>query len=315
MERVIHLIDFQNMVYRYASALNLSVEVAGVEVNTSVLYGLLKYIKSIHNPTIFCLEGYPKLFKYYDPSYKGNRSKEKEDKVSVPMSDVIKVCCFYATMRGIDVKFAFSPNQEADQVVASIQKALFNKRLQLFQSESPETDFFWKRYTSLKYTKLQLPEVDRVLIKTTDSDMYQLIDERTGIANQLSDNTGVRETPKAVNHLPPGTIPVYKAFVGDKSDNVPSVIKGFSEKRFLSIITDVLTDKVDLEKFINLTREHKKYNGAEDLQKHVMEKGNLDRLSINQKITTLTFYSMPWSLIPKDYDSVVSLIDKYKLKL
>lgn len=315
MERVLHLVDFQNTVYRYASSMNLTVEVAGVKISTSVLYGLLKYIKSIHNPTIFCLEGYPKLFKYYDPLYKGNRSKEKEDGVNVPVSDIIKICCFYASLRGIDIKFAYSPNQEADQVISSLQKAVFNRRLQIFQPENPSNDFYWKRYASLKPVKMEIPEVDRILIKTTDSDMYQLMDERTRIANQLSDNVGVDKTPKAVNFLPPETIPVYKAFVGDKSDNIPSVVKDFSTKRFFSIISDVLTDKTDLEKFILLTRDRKKYKGAEDLQNHILEQNSLNRLSVNHKMTTLGFYSMPWSLVPKNYDSVVSLVEKYKIKL
>lgn len=312
----LHLIDFQNMMYRYSNAMHLSVVYNGVTINTSALYGLVKYCKSLKAPTIFCLEGYPKLFKSYYPEYKGTRNSEKEEEVTVPLADVISIASVVAAMQGIYCRFCFSPNQEADQVVASLSKAVFNKRLQLFQSEEPSSDFYWKRLSKLEYHKLDLPDgITDVLIKTTDSDMYQLIDEQVSLTNNLADNEGTRKTPKAVHHIAHYSIPVYKAFVGDVSDNVPNLVKEFPKDRFLKIIEDIITDTKELDEFITKTRVGVPYPGAEDLQNYLQKHKTFKQLVINRNITTLTFYSMPWSVTPPDSYDLPSVLKKYKVRL
>lgn len=304
------------MVYRYASTMNLSVKINGVAVNTSILYGVLKYVKSIQHPTVFCLEGYPSLFKSYYPQYKGNRSKEKDDEVQVPIFDIITCAQAVVEARGLYCKFVYSPNQEADQVVASLTKALFNERLRLFGPGDPASDFYWKRYRKLKPVKFLYPaDVDSVLIKTTDSDMYQLIQPGVKIAKELSDNEGGTETPKAVKGIAYPAIPVYKALVGDVSDNIPNLVKDFPQKRLFQILDDVITTRAELDHFITATQAKEKYQGAEDLQRHLLREGRLAQLKLNRNITTLDFYSMPWELRVPDQVQAIDVIEKYKIKL
>lgn len=314
---MIHLVDFQNTVYRYASATNLSVKVNGVEVSTSVLYGLVKYCKSLQYPTIFCVEGQPKVFKQLYPQYKGNRNKEKDESVQVPISDVIAIAYLVAKMSGAVCKFAYSPFQEADQVVASLTYAAKNPRLQLFGPQAaPEDDYYFERYRPLRAERFPKFKSDQVLIKSTDSDMTQLMAlGGVRIATKLSDNEGSYKTPKAVQHVSPELIPVYKAFQGDVSDNIPSVIDGFSKKRFEQIMSDVIEDSKDLEKFIRMTRLNERFEGAVDLQKFIRDNGKLTQLSINHKISALGFYSMPYELVPpEDYD-LLKKLNLYHIRL
>lgn len=313
---MIHLIDFQNMAYRYASAMHLTSKVSGVVIDTSVLYGLVKYVKSIQAPTIFCLEGYPKLFRSYLPEYKGTRNKEASENNTVPTHELIATALFAAECYGKDVQFAFAPNCEADQTVASLVEATFNPRLTVFQPYRPEEDFYWKRYRKLDQSQIRMPKSEEVLIKTTDSDMYQLIRPGVKIANQLSDNVGTTATPKAVDFVEPSEIPVRKAFLGDSSDNVPAILnKDFDIKRFWRILHDILPTLQDLRQFIRSTELNQKVQGAEDLQLYITKNNKLKALKINQEVTTLRFFSMPWAVtVPSNYD-VLSVIEKYKLRI
>lgn len=294
--------------------MQLSVNIKGVEVSTSALYGVLKYVKQIHNPTIFCLEGYPKLFRTYYPKYKSNRSKE-EATISVPIYEIVAVCIKYAQAHNIDCTFVFAPNQEADQVIASLCKALNNPKLQLFGPQPLESDFYWKRYSKLSVDKFIMPKADNILIKSTDSDMYQLMSTNIRVAKDLSDNVGVTETPKAVHHLPPQTIPVYKAFMGDISDTVPNLVKGFSTDRFFQILSDVIEDSHDLDDFITKTQNSLKYLGAEDLQAFITKYNLLKQLKVNRNITTLDFYSMPWKLTVPTTMDVDAIVSKYRINI
>lgn len=313
---MVQLIDFQNMIYRYSSALNLSVKVNGVEVSTSALYGLIKFIRSTHYPMVFCLEGYPKLFKKYIPQYKGNRSKDFEEKVGVPLYDIVSIASTVAKMVGIECKFAFSPNQEADQVIASLSKAYFNKRLSLFQPDPVESDFYSARLKGLNFVRFQTKETDRVLIKTTDSDMYQLIvPDKVGLTNKLDSYEGLTETPKAVQHLPYYTIPVYKTLMGDISDNIPSLVKGFPKERLTKIFGDAVTTSEELDKFISMTLQGVSYTGAEDLQKFLQKKDLVHQMQANRNVAVLDFYSMPYEVqAPADYD-IMAALKKYRIRL
>lgn len=304
------------MAYRYASAMNLTTKVSGVVVDTSVLYGLIKYVKSIQYPTVFCLEGNPKLFRRYLPEYKGTRNKEASETNYVPAHEIIATALFVAESWGKDVQFAFAPNCEADQTVASLVEANFRPQLQEFQTAPPTADEYWNRYKKLSYSSLRLKQHSRVLIKTTDSDMYQLIRPGVKIANQLSDNEGTTATPKAVDFVEPSAIPVRKAFLGDISDNVPSVLtKDFDRKRFMRILEDIIPTLQDLRTFIRHTECDIKVTGAEDLQQWLIKNNKLKALKVNQEVTTLRFFSMPYAVtVPDSYD-VLSVIEKYKLRI
>lgn len=313
---MIQLIDYQNMVYRYASSMRLSVKIHGVEVNTSALYGLVSFIKHTRFPIVFCVEGYPKLFKSYYPLYKGNRSKEAEETVGVPAADMIQIALGVAKALGVDCQFAFSPNQEADQVIASLSKAYFNKRFRLFKPAAPDSDWYFKRYSSLRVEPFRVTEIDYVLIKTTDSDMYQLImPGQVELTDSLDSYEGITETPKAVMHLPYYTIPVYKALIGDVSDNIPCLVKKFDKTRLQSILQDALSTREDLDRFISYTKQNLKYQGAEDLQKHLRDNDFIRQLQLNRNITTLDFYSMPWSLHENPDFNLPEALKKYRIRL
>ena len=161
-------------------------------------------------------------------------------------------------------------------------------------------------------------DYNSVVIGSTDSDMAQLkalgdvfMDSSwSGSKIDYSDNT-----PKAVHNMPPATIAVYKAFLGDTSDNVPAVVPTRRGKVIRELIIKYFQDEESFLNFCSAIRLGLNVPaGLICLKKWVMETGGVEALRRNYAVTKLRFESTPLEISYPNYD-VKSTIEKYKLRI
>jgi 5'-3' exonuclease len=169
-----------------------------------------------------------------------------------------------------------------------------------------------------KEEDLNLEGYDAVIVGTTDSDMYQLLEYPQVM---LDSSTSGKElitdrTPKAVCHIRPDCIQAYKAIVGDSSDNVTPLNLGIGPTDLVKFIEQNLIGSGELKEFItriqrNVTQKTEK---LEEFAKLVKEKDQVSNMIKNHKITSLEFVSTPIALHYEGYP-YKEVLDKYGLKL
>lgn len=322
------LIDYSNYCYRFSSSYKFSVEIKNVKVSTSILFGYVRALKAnIFKDIIICLDGDPQINMRYLPQYKGQRLKEPNESHSVPRLELVKFLTKIGDKIGKNIKVAASPFQEADQVMASIVKQATNQvdsftvEMSNYSREHMSADWRLSSLTKGAIEKeLTLDGYDMVILGTTDSDMYQLLEndnvriDMSTCGQKLDDGSF---TPKAIHHLPPAAIPAYKAICGDISDNVPSLQLPYDLKVMVKLIANHLNTKEALHKFITAC-EKANYSDIDKslipLAKHIVNTGQVSQLRINNRVTELTFLSTPRFLDYPDYD-IMETIKKYKIKI
>jgi len=316
------IIDASNFLYKYKSTLNLSTKnSAGVTVNVSAPYGFYRTIKACEfDDIVIALDGYPKLFKEYYPEYKSQRSKEFDEVVRVPLNTVMSFVLEIARVYGKRVRVVCSPFQEADQVISSIVHAAHYPAYRMFYSTLSDIhkDKMLKDFVEWDTEKFVLDrKYDRIVVGTTDSDMYQLLKFKDVYISTHTNGSQfeLRETPKAVQHLAPEVIPAYKAIIGDVSDNIPSVRATVSLSELKHMFNDCLSEPEDLIKFANAIKSGSNPpSGTRKLYDAIINSGNAKQFLLNMKITTLVFYAMPWQLNSPKFD-LDSFIKEYSFKL
>lgn len=321
------VIDFSNFAYKYKNTLRLTRKLeSGVSVDTSVLYGIARTIKTCrYDDILIVIDGYPKLFKEFYPEYKGQRSKEAEEGLQASYSDALALAYSIQDINGKRVRIVCAPMQEADQVISSIAvltsptcypflKEMYSK------SELVEEDPYLKRvFEGWGTRNLNLGDYDRVVLGTSDSDMYQLL-KYPHIFISTKTNGEVdfqnRRTPKAVKNLPPETIPAYKAIVGDISDNVPSAKGSMPLKEVMFVLNDALSEPADLIAFTrSLKSGLQPPKGTERLYRSIMDSGCRSQFLTNLRITSLCFYSVPLEMTPPSNFNLKELTSKFRIRI
>ena len=159
----------------------------------------------------------------------------------------------YQSFVGKEVKIACSPGCEADQVISSIVYGLHNKVMRnLNASQDLTSDWMLKKFQNWDKSPLALKDhYDEIVVGTTDSDIYQLLKFPKVHMSTRTNGSDYhdRTTPTAVKFCTPEQIPVYKALVGDISDNIPNVLQNKSKKT-IDLVLEVLNSLDDLNKFI-----------------------------------------------------------------
>lgn len=326
----VYLIDYSNYAYRFSTAFSrYYVMQQNVKVSYGVLYGFVQSLRAnVFKDIIICLDGDPTINLSYLPSYKGHRLKEPDDSHSVPRAEVIKFLTQIGEILGKNIYVVASPNQEADQVISSITHQIVGSvdpKIVSFQNmmrESISVDWRLACYTKDLHENynLDLSNYDTVILGTTDSDMYQLVVNPNVHIDGSTCGKEIKfgmETPKEVHHLPPGSIPAYKAIVGDNSDNVPSLQVPNKLASLLEIVTEELNSVDKLHHFIRCCEKNTPELITEDrskkLAKHIINTNQVDQLRINNRVTELVFWSTPIQL-SYDYD-IQSTIKRYGLRL
>lgn len=326
--KALYIVDFSNWVYKFKYTFNLGVELeGGAYVDTSVLHGFNIAIKGQRfDDIVIALDGCPVRSLDILPQYKQQREHSKSDKMYVPKKEVLQFLTKLGEVYGKRVRVVASYGQEADQVIASLSSIALGKvpHTQRWMADavarehSVKEDPYLSHYIEDEHPLDLDTDYNSVVIGSTDSDMAQLkalgdvfMDSSwSGSKIDYSDNT-----PKAVHNMPPATIAVYKAFLGDTSDNVPAVVPTRRGKVIRELIVKYFQDEESFLNFCSAIRLG--LNVPADLiclKKWVMETGGVEALRRNYSVVKLGFESTPFILSYPTY-SIQDTIDKYQLRV
>lgn len=326
--KALYIVDFSNWVYKFKYTFNLGVELeGGAYVDTSVLHGFNIAIKSQRfDDIIVALDGCPIRSLDILPQYKQQREHSKSDKMYVPKKEVLQFLTKLGEIHGKRVRVVASYGQEADQVIASVASIALGKvpKTQCWMADvvalehSVKEDPYLSNYVESEFPLGLDTDYNSVVIGTTDSDMAQLkamgdvfLDSSwSGSKIDYSNNT-----PKAVHNMPPETIAVYKAFLGDVSDNVPAVVPTRRGKTVRELIVKYFKEEQSFLNFCSAVRLGLKVpSELIILKKWVLETGGVDALRRNYSVTKLRFESTPLELTYPSYD-IKTTISKYQLRV
>lgn len=319
----LYIIDFSNWVYKFKYVFDLTHDLSsGETINTSVLYGFYSSLKSHpFNDIIIALDGCPLLSQSILPQYKQQRIHSNSNQLFVPKREIIAFLSKLGPVVNKQIRVVGSYGQEADQVIASLtQYAIGKARASLFDPErkSLKEDPYLGKYVE-NLSPLQLDsDYEMVVIGSTDSDIYALTDAPQVYMDQSWNGSRIgweKETPKAVCGLPANLIPIYKAFCGDVSDNVPAIVESSHLKSVRSIISQTMTTRKEFFDFCTKVRLNLPLSDAWRLLANwVVEGRGVKELRRNFSVVELKFEGLPQLLDFPTY-SIESTFAKYALQV
>lgn len=205
------------------SRLGLTVTSDGVPntISTGFPQSLNKLL-NIFNPThlAICFDPPKKTFRHrLYPEYKANRIKTRDNfdsevdyqaYLDEKADFKIDMRNLQLILREMNIKVLIPQDCEADDMIASLTQKLINNKLSLaFDNKQPYS--------------LQ------IIISTGDKDLLQLVDDSTNIkvAYNYGQTNKVYTEQDVINEygIKPHQLPIYKALVGDRSDNIPGIEK------------------------------------------------------------------------------------------
>lgn len=229
----LNIIDFQHIYYKYKNMLDMGRMKRLTDENgndISVKYYVLKEVERISEhgkvDTIVCFESKGNRHKEEDSEYKAQRVKTLGEKDFNNIEDIAETLrkCGYTVLK--------KDGYEADDLVASA------------------ATYYDKGLGAGRY--------EEILIYTIDNDMLQLIE---GSISVMMYRMGKGYTKiNAINfdevslmfktEIPFNTVMLYKATVGDKSDNIAG-IRGFGNAAFERLISWMKSIKAKFDMMTN----------------------------------------------------------------
>jgi len=318
----LYLVDYNNLVHRFKATNSETVKLpSGVIVNVSVLRGVINFIRNFNfNRLIFCLDGEPVKTQQIMPEYKANRDHDLVDKPELDAAnyDIINLALYTANKYEKPACFAYLPGYEADQVISSLVYA--THRPELRDKEIPntvESDVRLKCLRAFESLQYRYTNPDRIIIASSDADLSQLraLPEVYKDINYMGYKFE-ESVPASAGAVPPETIPVYKAFVGDTSDNIKGVITGRTKvttTQLKELLTKHIRNASELTQFLRGELYHPE---LENLSRFISESGVADQVSVNLKVALLTFIATPF-IITKPCitdEACEELLLKFKIK-
>lgn len=91
-------------------------------------------------------------------------------------------------------------------------------------------------------------------IMSSDKDFFQLVNESIYIWSPTKKKLYYKEDVQAELGLPPQNVAIYKALVGDTSDNIPGV-SGIGLKTLIKCMPDISTTPMTLDRFLEYAQE------------------------------------------------------------
>lgn len=314
-----------------------------------------------YDDIFICLDGVPKQSLAYLPSYKGQRLKEPNESLSFSKVELVKILTkignatvparprkskslekqeSYMTSLNKNIKVVCSPGQEADQVISSIVHLVNNNYLARYGKEGDmidkttikfanlsreplESDSILSRYSPCSLEELDLSDYDSTIVGTTDSDMYQLLALGSVYIDSTTSGKSLNnsETPAAVHFLSPSAIPAYKAFMGDISDNVPTLKINMQQQQFVEFVAKCFSKPGQFDKFVKTVETYRSKNIVQFIDpawssvfNHLVSTDQISEFLRNYKVTKLTFTSTPQALCYPDYD-INTAIKRYRITL
>lgn len=200
------IFDAHNALWRLAK--RMPILTAGTE-QIQIVYGFLRLVKATiddfePNAALVVWDGEPVLRQHIFPGYKKRRVAKREERDHkkeragvMRQADIIKQTLGYLAINQIWLK-----NSEADDLIAIACRALDGKKI----------------------------------IVSADHDMLQLVNEDVRVYSPMK---GILYTHKNFEKklgLTPRQFLEVRALIGDKSDEIPGVAKGFGEKTAKQLI-------------------------------------------------------------------------------
>lgn len=328
MNEILYVVDTSNWLYKFSAIFNRKITLHGVEVDTSTLFGLSRVIRTTSfKNMLFVFDATPMVSDNLLQVYKSQRDKE-ETSCRVPIDVIIRFIYSVGKFYRKNVMVCVSPGHEADQVISSVAHVISGKApanyeflSSLYKDAHPlESDSRAKPFIGGEELEVDFSQYKRCIIGTTDSDMYQLtaypnvfIDGSTN--GSKIDYSG--RAPKAVHNLPVGCIPAYKMILGDISDNVPPLSLTTKKAVVMNLIEKYLNTIGKCESFLKMALRRDFKGLPPDLASlgsEIVQSVQVDKMSINYKVTALKFYSLPYVMTYPDF-SLNSVVSKYRIRL
>lgn len=186
------------------------------------------------------------------PQYKANRI----DYSSLPSSPFTQEDDIVKCLRYLEIEPIYSKECEADDIIATL---------------------------ALKYGK-----DNRVTISSFDSDFFQLISNNISILRPRGKSSKIIDISsfEEAFGFSPSFYALYKAIMGDKSDNIKGV-EGFGKKRSALVVKAIEENKSPL--FYLKEREKKKIEENEDLVKRNISLIKLVEKDLDIALSSLSF--------------------------
>lgn len=187
--------------YKEGNKKVLSWVVDGEKFNTSALYGILRLFKTfnIHDNVVFCFDSVKNLRKDIDKNYKRSRVKQGNEYYD-------QVNSFYKMLQLSGFTCLMEEGYEGDDLINKVVKDNYNK-------------------------------YDYIGVVSNDKDLTHLIDDKVFWLNALRTKGDIhRWNYEKELKVPYNTIILYKALVGDMSDEYKGV-DGFGDKSFSKLVS------------------------------------------------------------------------------
>jgi 5'-3' exonuclease len=215
-EENITLLDVSGLLYRsqfaqQAQSINSFCGNAAAGPLVMLLSSIMKIVREFSNP-IFVLDSWPKrkidLYSSYKASRKVTKDKDPEGEAKKAMRTSLR----NAILQYVPTVIAIHPDEEADDVIASLS------------------------------TQLSIKSVN-VKIISLDKDLWQLLDNRVRI---FTSDSSYSEIPlqkvQETFGCPKEKIPLYKTWLGDLGDDVPKV-----SRLPIKLALELINSSIDFE--------------------------------------------------------------------
>lgn len=174
--------------------------------NTSAMFGLLRIFQTFNltSNVIFCFDSVKNLRKEIDSNYKGNRVKQGNEYYD-------QVNTLYKMLESVGFNVCLQDGYESDDLIAYVV-------------EQNKDDY------------------DHISILTNDKDLTHLVEDNVYWLNCRRTKGDIHKgNYEDMLGIPYNTITLFKALVGDSSDNFKGV-KGFGKARYKKLLDTELKD-------------------------------------------------------------------------
>lgn len=242
---------------------------------TFIFYHSLLSISNLFSNLIFCIDGYPKARHDLFPAYKAQRQAQKEKDPDHEFRREVRKQLRNWVFETIPTVIAYSPWEEADDCIGSLAVQLSAQGI-------------------------------RVDIISSDKDLWQLHNDMVHIWR--FGNEGLEEVTEEMIQeefgVPALKIPLYKAFFGDKSDNLPKIYRMPTK-----LATALINGTADLEDALARLPEFVTGDWLQKFQDFA------EQARVNHIIATIRKeLQVPFAYFAPTPESLQAIFDAYQIK-
>lgn len=276
------VVDMSYQLYRYYFALSqLSVNINGMNIPTGHMTGFLSLVMKLYEEgysgIIICVDGYDETRKSLNPDYRTGRSSDRYN----VHNDVDDILCMSSLLPNVYV--CRDSGKEADDLIYSCSKLL--------------NYLFGKNELYGKY--VHIFGNDRDLYQTIQDGIYMIKDTKS--MKEITEEDVIEE----FKGVPPECLAMYRAIVGDSSDNLSGYYR-FPKKMasFISRNCVISDSEIRIKEGVDLV-------GVLNVKKYVqIINSDYDKFWTNYQIMKLGVF--PFKIQRPDSTKARYLLEKYR---